>query len=171
MRGIGVAVELAVEVSEVEDDRYARSHELVGVGGDDGVALEPLPVRKVLPGVPQARECHYLAVGEVEGEGVLVLGADPLPLVEAGGGNQAASLLEGLAVDARGCEHHMGWPAYEGRRMYTPSDNLEQPIDRNNKPRGWLPKDVLFLHSSFQRQTSTAEIKGLLVDNEKTRLR
>ena len=43
----------------MEDDRHTvvdRSHQLVRVGRDDGVALEPLPVRRVLPSLPQSRE-------------------------------------------------------------------------------------------------------------------
>ena len=82
--GIGLAVEPTVEVSGVQDDRhpvvYLR-HQLVRVGGNDGVALQPLAVGGVFPSVPQPSEGHHLAVEQVEGERLLVLRVEALPLI------------------------------------------------------------------------------------------
>jgi hypothetical protein len=55
--GVGVAVEPAIEVAGVQDDGHAvvdRGHQLVRLDGDDGVTLQPLAVRGVLPCVPKA---------------------------------------------------------------------------------------------------------------------
>jgi hypothetical protein len=70
--------------------------------GDDGVALQPLAVRGVLPCVPQAGERHHLAVGEVEGEGLFDIRIELLPLVKTGGGNDTTPALEWFAICARG---------------------------------------------------------------------
>ena len=61
---VGVAVGPAVEAPGMEDDWHAvvyLRHQLVRVGGDDGVALQPQ------------------AVGEVEAEELLILGIEALP--------------------------------------------------------------------------------------------
>ena len=106
---VTLAVEPAVEVARVQDDGHTvvdRRHQLVRLGGDDGEALEPVVDRlgrglRLLPRIPQTREAHHLAVGEVEGEGLLVLRVELLPLIEAGGEDNAASALEGFAKCAR----------------------------------------------------------------------
>src|SRR5215472_5642502 len=98
----GVTVKPAFEVSGVKDDRHAV------------VDRQPLSVRGVVPCVPQASKGHHLPVGEVEGEGLVVLRIKTLPFVEAGGGDEAAAFLEGLAVGARGGDR-LG-AGVEGRR-------------------------------------------------------
>lgn len=108
-------------------------HEFVGVGGEDGEGLERGSVLLV-PALPEAGEGEWLARFERDAEGLLVFAGDALPLVEAVGGDEAASGLErgakgglgfnlfGACVDgvyadgrvpgpawneppARGCEH------------------------------------------------------------------
>jgi hypothetical protein len=56
---------------------------------------------------PRSPRRPHASVGEVEGEGLLVLRVELLPLVEAGGGDQAVAFLEGLAVSG-GLRHGLG---------------------------------------------------------------
>ena len=133
------AIDPTVVIPRVQDAWHAvvdGRHQLVCLGGDYGVALQPfrvaiqhvfdkrfvelrtnsslddkalsrLPnsglysVGSFLPGVSKTGNGHHFAVGKIEGEGLLVLRVELLPLVESGGGDQAASFLEGLAVRAR----------------------------------------------------------------------